>query len=193
MRQIPVILRENHYWCPWDAPTIVERCVVEDTEETKEHKRVLTPFSCWRLWACCTAATYSRHVPHNLGKSPQCCEGPVSFSNSLGTMESVCGRGIEETSGTNGNGVRHWPTWCINAEALLPAGLVGWRQGSSTSPAGSQPDTTYGSVSTPWQILRAFHITGNLWRLPMLRMTCNSFRISLFVVVALACEEGLCI
>ena len=42
-------LKRTHYWCPWDAPTIVERCVVEDTEETKEHKRVLTPFSCWRL------------------------------------------------------------------------------------------------------------------------------------------------
>ena len=100
-------LKRNHYWCPWDAPTIVDRCVVEDTEETQEHKRILTPFSCWRLWACCTAATYSHHVPHTLGKSPQCWEGPVSFSNSLGTMEPVYGRGIEETSGTNGDGVRH--------------------------------------------------------------------------------------
>ena len=37
MRQIPGhSLKRNHYWCPWDAPTIVERCVVEDTEETKE-------------------------------------------------------------------------------------------------------------------------------------------------------------
>ena len=93
-------LERNHTWCRWDAPTIVDRCVVEDTEETKEHKRVLTPFSCWRLWACCTPATSSHHVLHNLGKSPQCWEGPVSLSNSLGTMEPVCGRGIEETSGT---------------------------------------------------------------------------------------------
>ena len=35
-------LRRNHTWCHWDAHTIVDRCVVEDTEETKEHKRVLT-------------------------------------------------------------------------------------------------------------------------------------------------------
>ena len=32
----------------------------------------------------------------------------MSFSSSLGAMESVCGRGIEETSGTNGNGVHHY-------------------------------------------------------------------------------------
>ena len=32
----------------------------------------------------------------------------MSFSDSLGAMESVCGRGIEETSGTNGNGVHHY-------------------------------------------------------------------------------------
>ena len=37
-------LRRNCTWCLWDAPTIVDRCVVEDTEETKGHKRVLTPF-----------------------------------------------------------------------------------------------------------------------------------------------------
>ena len=36
-------LRRNYTWCLWDAPTIVDRCVVEDTEETKGHKRVLTP------------------------------------------------------------------------------------------------------------------------------------------------------
>ena len=28
--------KRNRYWCPWDATTIVERCVVEDTEETEE-------------------------------------------------------------------------------------------------------------------------------------------------------------
>ena len=40
-------------------------------------------------------------------------------------------------------------TWCSNVGALAPVmDLVISRQGPSPSPAGNQPDRTYGSMST---------------------------------------------